>query len=358
MEDAKRNKKTSVVVEDEVEKLVSNNSFSELKEEIESLQRRKKKTLELSLSDPQKQNIHQRLRIEEKRKYKILRQAMYIVGIIDQTKPYWNDTMSFQDKKDLLKIEIEKLTKHLDGKKLPMAKEVLMEAIRFAKAQRSWKFYECYCSGDRFLDGDSIMNHIQNVHLKITMHQQIQSLFPEMVPEVITRTVELDSSWKPVDSISAAKILENLSSEELKSVEWPYCDDSEHSAIVGGIRERLGRFIGCKCFARSLLEELIKLTCSLLQARSYPITLLLEVVNSQSLFLICFLEVPELSLILVFLENLAGTCGLFSICANADHGCGQRIRFSVDWSCLLFDEKYLRGIKSNRLNMLSALPLT
>jgi hypothetical protein len=106
MEDAKRNKKTSVVVEDELEKLVSDNSFLELKEEIESLQRKKKEILEPSPSDPQKQNIHQQLRIEEKRKYKNLRQAVSTVGIIDQTRPYWNDTMSFQDKKDLLKIEI------------------------------------------------------------------------------------------------------------------------------------------------------------------------------------------------------------------------------------------------------------
>ena len=40
MEDVKRNKKTSVVVEDKLEKLVSNNSLSKIKEEIKSLQRK------------------------------------------------------------------------------------------------------------------------------------------------------------------------------------------------------------------------------------------------------------------------------------------------------------------------------
>jgi hypothetical protein len=342
MEDVKRNKKTSVVVEDELEKLVSDNSFSELKVEIESLKRRKT-ILEPSPSVPQKQNIHQQLRIKEKRKYKNLKQVVSTASIIGRARPFWNDTMSFQDKKDLLKIEIEKLTKHLDGKKLPMAKEVLMEAIHSAKTRRSWKFCECCCCGDKFPDCESIVNHIKNAHLKITLLQQLQSLVPEMVFEAITRTVELDFLWKPIDSISAAKISENLSPEELNSVEWPYCDDSERAAVIDSIREWLGCFINRKCFAPSLLRVLIKFTISSLQARSYPIPVLLEVVSSLPLFLICFLEVPELSPILDFLENLAGTCGLFSICDIADHGSGERIVYSADLSCLLFDERYLRG---------------
>ena len=71
--------------------------------------------------------------------------------------------------------------------------------------------------------------------------------------------------------------------------------------------------------------------------------LLEEVVSSRPLLLICFLEVPELSPILDFLENLAGTCILFSIPEIADHGFGERIVFNADFSCLLFDERYLRG---------------
>jgi hypothetical protein len=207
--------------------------------------------------------------------------------------------MNFQDKKDLLKIEIEKLTKHLDGKKLSMAKKVLMEAIDFMKTWRSWKFYECCFCGDRFLDGESITKHIKNTHLKITLHEEFQSLVSEVVPEVITSMVELDCSWKPADSISLAKISKNLSSQELKSVEWPYCHDSKRTAVIDSIREWLRCFISAKCFAQSLLLVLMKLTTSSLEARSYPKRVIEEVWFHQPFFLIAFWKFQSLAQFLI-----------------------------------------------------------
>jgi hypothetical protein len=356
MEESKKNKKSTTVLghgdgEEKLKQLVDDNSLiSEIQDEIKSLQRRKEDILKAS--DPQ--NIHSlysqddRLRIEEKRKYINLKKVVSNVDIIARARPYWNNTMNFQDKKELLKIRIKELIAHFDRNKLAMAKAILQEAIDFAKTRKFWKFWECCCCGDRFLDGQSNVNHIKKAHLE-TLSEDLRSMVPEMVSERITNMVELES-WKPLDSISAAKMTENLSSEDLKSkiVKWPYCDDSKRAAIIDSIRTWLRWFISSKCFTMSLLIALLKIAVSKLKARFFPEQVVEVVRKRRPFLLIFFLEVSELNSLVELLENLAGTCGLRSICetsvnVNADLGFCERIVFSADFSRLLFDERYLRG---------------
>jgi hypothetical protein len=354
MEESKKNKKSTTVLghgdgEEKLKQLVDDNSLiSEIQDEIKSLQRRKEDILKAS--DPQ--NIHSlysqddRLRIEEKRKYINLKKVVSNVDIIARARPYWNNTMNFQDKKELLKIRIKELIAHFDRNKLAMANVILQEAIDFAKTRKFWKFWECCCCGGRFLDGKSNVNHIKKAHMG-TLSKDFQSLVPKIVPERIANMVELDS-WKPVDSISTAKMTENLSSEDLKNkiVKWPHCDDSKRAAILDSIRTWLRWFISNKCFTMSLLVALLNMAASKLRARFFPIRLLDVVPQHRPFLLIFFLEVSELNPLVECLENLAGTCGLRSICetsVNADLGFCERIVFSADFSRLLFDERYLRG---------------
>jgi hypothetical protein len=347
MEESKKNKKSVLGhgdTEDKFEQLVDDKSLSEIKDEIESLRRRKKEIIEPcpqnALYPPDDQQ-----RLEEKRKYKNLQKVVSKVDIISRARPYWNDAMNLEDKKELLKIEIEELKAHFDRNKLAMAKEVLMEAIDFAKAWKFWKFWECCCCGDRFLDGESNVNHITNAHLENTLPDDLRSLVPVMVSEAIADVLDQVDAWKPVDSTSAAEIMENMSSEDLKSVKLPYCDDSRRMAIINSIRVWLRWFITGKLFATSLLRMLQKLTISTLKVKIQK-PVLKDYTVHQPLLLICFLEVPELNSLLECLQNLARSCGLRSECettVKAGHGFCERIVFSSDFSCLLFDERCLRG---------------
>ncbi|XP_035541362.1 FK506-binding protein 5-like [Juglans regia] len=164
--------------------------------------------------------------------------------------------------------------------------------------------------------------------------------------------------WKPVDSISAAKIMEDLpstadnGSKGSNVSQWHYCDDRKRADIIEKIRSCLQMFTQINCLASSHLTMLLDMTMDMLQNR-IPRSILEDHGLHQTLRSICLLEVPELEHVLDFLEDLAGACSLRSLCErlSIEESVGyqgpcfkERIVFSSDFSCLHLDERsLLRG---------------
>ncbi|KAG5536729.1 hypothetical protein RHGRI_024228 [Rhododendron griersonianum] len=139
----------------------------------------------------------------------------------DWVKSYWNST-SLDRKKDLLRILISELKAHFSSLKDMSANEVLAEAISFAEANRTWKFWMCCRCSERFSDSESHMQHVLQEHMG-NLLPKMQSILPQNVENEWIEML-LNCSWKPLDVNAAVKMLETqLKSQgsELLSESYP-----------------------------------------------------------------------------------------------------------------------------------------
>lgn len=139
----------------------------------------------------------------------------------DWVKSYWNST-SLDRKKDLLRILISELKAHFISLKDMSANEVLAEAISFAEANRTWKFWMCCRCSERFSDSESHMQHVLQEHMG-NLLPKMQSILPQNVENEWIEML-LNCSWKPLDVNAAVKMLETqLKSQgsELLSESYP-----------------------------------------------------------------------------------------------------------------------------------------
>jgi hypothetical protein len=326
---------------DKWERLVEDNSLAEVKAEFEATLRRKMEIVgrRPSLDD----------RFGKKRKFKKVESND--VATISRVRAFWNDNMSVKNKRELLRIGIKGLKAYLDKNKLRMAKEVLTEAIDFAKKTKkgTWMFWECCCCKEKLCDKDSPDEHISG-HLGV-LSESFQSIVPVEAPEWAVNMVE-NGVWKPVESTSAAEIMERLRSA---SANWPYIyEKSERAEIIDRIRAKLQLFTRNQCLAWSHLKKLQSLIIELLQNQIPKLVITDNNWLHHSLPLICFLEVPELNSVLEFLEDLAGVCALGCLGEITWEDDGVRdnqlllitpetIDLSCDKSALLLDDMLLRG---------------
>nr|XP_023875962.1 uncharacterized protein LOC111988403 [Quercus suber]POE81764.1 hypothetical protein CFP56_19963 [Quercus suber] len=265
-------------------------------------------------------------------------------------KDYWNDTMSMELKKDLLRIRIKSLKQHFDKKKSPEAVAVVMQAVEYVKAAKNWKFWTCCCCGERFFDVKWNAEHLKSVHLG-TLSDELRSAEPKIVSDSIHDSVK-SIKWGPVDVIAAVKMMEDLSRKEggdevfLKQ-KWPYCIDIEREAIINKIRALLDQFLSISCFVRSHLHGLMLVIMEMLKKR-IPEQLLKEHWMNRTLFSVCFLDISELNLVFEFLDNLGNICGLHGLCKSLvnDEVRGEpceKLVFNEDFSFVEFDKRMLSG---------------
>jgi hypothetical protein len=329
LEKAKRKKLKNLVVED--------NSFAGINKKIQAIQDRK--------AEIQTRFVTAKMGFERNLNSKVDTRAM----------AYWKKAMSLEAKKEFLSVGIEDLKSHFNKNKAlaAKAKEVLAEAVEYMKETKSWKFSECCCCSKRFFDSDSHEEHVKSVHLG-TLSEELQSVVPEsIVLNSVHEAVNLED-WKPVDLVAAAKLIENLprnESGDLKTVNWPYCDDTNRYIIINKIQLLLRSYLAKECFAMSLFYMLKRTTRVMLENR-IPKPVLEQHWSNKTLHLICFLEEPELLYIFDFLvKNLEISCGLRCLYNSfaVDIARGElissyeRVVISDDFSCLVFDERMLRG---------------
>ena len=294
---------------------------------------------------------------------KLLKKILLNVDAITRARAYWNNEMSLEAKKELLSVRADE---NFDENKSMgvKAKEMLAEAVEYAKETRNWKFSTCCCCGERFFDEELNMEHIKSDHLG-TLSEELQSV----VPRILLKSEIEIGDWKPVDVDAAVKLIEDLSrnesgdqgqdkgkSQDLKLENWPYCKDTNRDEMIKRIWTILQVLIGVKCFAPSHLYMLLDLILEMLKNR-IPETLLKQHWMNRTLVSVLFLDEPELKSVREFIEEeLEISCGLGGVYSSftMDNAMDdltishERIVFSNDLShlILLLDETSAKASRS------------
>ncbi|XP_030973185.1 uncharacterized protein LOC115993052 [Quercus lobata] len=282
-----------------------------------------------------------------------------------QVKAYWNNTMSMELKKDLLRIRIEDLKLHFAKNKSPAAEAVavaeeVMQAVEYVKISQNWKFSTCCLCDVRIFNEEWFAEHMKRVHLR-TLSDQLRLLEPEIVIDLLNTTESRE--WKPVDVVAAKKMMEDLSRNKhegeglheskffVNQKDWPYCQNSWRGAVIDKIRASLHVFLKIRCFVLNHFRAFMYLIMQMLKKR-IPEQLLKEHCMNQTPLSVCLLDISELYRVLELLDDLDNTCGLQRIykSVNKDVVRGElcdayheKIGFNEDFSCVVFDKRMLRG---------------
>ncbi|KAJ9677302.1 hypothetical protein PVL29_022349 [Vitis rotundifolia] len=126
----------------------------------------------------------------------------------DRVRSYWN-SMSFNMRKDLLKIRISDLKAHFSSVKDGLASGVLSEALSFVEVNKVWKFWVCCRCGEKFKDSESHMQHVVQEHMG-NLLPKMQSVLPQNIDNEWIEMI-VNCSWKPLDISAAVKMLKNES---------------------------------------------------------------------------------------------------------------------------------------------------
>ncbi|KAK3227758.1 hypothetical protein Dsin_007620 [Dipteronia sinensis] len=106
---------------------------------------------------------------------------------------FWKTRMTDQIKRDVTRLRLKQMTKHLNSFEDTRVKDGFVEATVFAKKTGTWRFMECICS-QKFEDQISFDSHLSVCH-------QIHSDLGSPIPQPIQRDIEdfiLKGSWKLV----------------------------------------------------------------------------------------------------------------------------------------------------------------
>ncbi|XP_028784083.1 uncharacterized protein LOC114740118 isoform X2 [Neltuma alba] len=309
-------------------------------------------------------------RISERRKHGHVRKAGSTSERRDWVRLYWN-LMSIDLKREFLRIRVCDLKSHFGSSKDALLNDIVAEALSYAEANKTWRFWLCCRCGEKFSDSESHMQHVVQEHMG-NLLPKMQRLLPQNVDN---EWIELISkcSWKPLDACAAVKMLESQAkcddfsfpedsyvdhieehhdcfkdsnyflpkrghdlgsctpdrsncykSEETgiadgveveRSVAyshsdgWPLSDDSERAKLLEKIHAVLDMLIRHKYLAASHLGKVIQFTMDEIQGLAAGSQLLNHGLD-QSPTCICFLGAPQLKKILKFLQELSHACGL------------------------------------------------
>ncbi|PIN12015.1 Ubiquitinyl hydrolase 1 [Handroanthus impetiginosus] len=122
----------------------------------------------------------------------------------DWVRAYWN-SISLDEKKDLLKIKILDLKSHCSSSKDSSPREVLNEALSFGEANKVWKFWLCCRCKEKIADAGSFMQHVVQEHIG-SLLPKMQSILPQNVENEWAEKL-LTCSWRPLDLNAAIRML-------------------------------------------------------------------------------------------------------------------------------------------------------
>ena len=285
----------------------------------------------------------------------------------DWVRSYWN-SMSFDRKKELLRIRVSDIKSHFGLSKDGLANEVLAEALSFAEASKAWKFWVCCRCSEKFADSESHMQHVVQEHMG-NLLPKMQAVLPQNVDNEWNEML-LNCPWKPLDVSAAVGLLgnerKNKDSEfaedfysgnhmedsddyfkdawdsspekgsfgdsynnydKITNIEcrerdedhgsmtnsvagsWPISDDTERGKLLERIHAVFEVLIRHKYLAATHLTKVIQFTMDELH-RLASGSQLLKLRVEQSPMCICFLGASQLKKILKFLQELSTACGL------------------------------------------------
>ncbi|KAH9778716.1 USP domain-containing protein [Citrus sinensis] len=281
-------------------------------------------------------------KLEERRKKQFADKFMVNLEKGNVAKSFWNNELSAEQKRSLFRVKIEELKKHLTNRK---EKDLLSEAIEFAKAHRSWKFWECCDCSEKYGDWQSYMQHLCDFH-DLRIHQDLASIHPKIVDED-SREMIFNGEWKPVDTEEAIKILENQSKSEsyntddsymraekgqgeykgcsdedvlltkqlgsesdkeassIAPTDWPLSDDNKRIALLESLHGTFQFLLRYSFLIQVEIDEVIKYAVAMLKTRFSDSHL--RNLGPETLKLVCFLESSQLNSIIHKLQHVAGT---------------------------------------------------
>ncbi|KAG9154712.1 hypothetical protein Leryth_014212 [Lithospermum erythrorhizon] len=367
-------------------------------------------------------------RVGERRKSSHARKNASSTERRDWVRSFWN-SMSLDEKRSLLKVEVSDLKAHFSSSKDRLANEVMLEALLYGETYKVWQFWMCCRCYEKFPDADAFMQHAVQEHMG-TLLPKLQSVLPQNVDSEWAEML-LNCSWKPLDVTAVANLPDKQSKshsldflvepssresgeDESKDFfsdsfcnedawdsspgnkltddncngstpesreydrnsdivwmdyeekppnkvcflpdDWPVADDPERGKLLERIHSVFQALIKNKYLAASHLSKVIQFAVEELQGRAYG-SQLLNFNLDQTPLCICFLGASELKKILKYLQELSQSCGESrhseKINGSEDSTCSKGVQimeklfFTDDMTCLMFDEHFLPTLKSS-----------
>ncbi|XP_057419688.1 uncharacterized protein LOC130713885 isoform X2 [Lotus japonicus] len=165
-------------------------------------------------------------RIGERRRHGNMRKN----GLTDERRnwvlSYWN-SVSMDRKRDWLRIKICDLMSHFGSSKDTLPKDILSEALFYAEANRTWKFWLCCHCDEKYSNPECHRRHVVQEHME-SLSSKLRRLLPQSIDNEWIDML-LNCSWKPLDVSAAVKMLDNKA--KFKSSPLPddsYLDNRTH----------------------------------------------------------------------------------------------------------------------------------
>ncbi|RDY05414.1 hypothetical protein CR513_10754, partial [Mucuna pruriens] len=119
---------------------------------------------------------------------------------------YWN-SVSIDMKKDFLRVKICELKSYYGSSQDIILTGILSEALSYAEANQTWKFWLCCNCENKHSNPDSHRHHVMQEHMG-SLSPQMQKLLPQKVDSEWIEMI-LNCSWKPLDVLAAVRMLDN-----------------------------------------------------------------------------------------------------------------------------------------------------
>ncbi|KAH9740077.1 USP domain-containing protein [Citrus sinensis] len=214
-------------------------------------------------------------------------------------------------------------------------KDLFLEAIKFAKERKTWRFWECGECCTIFNEWHSCMGHLRVSHdLKFQHH--VLKILPIKVDndsvELITK-----GGWKPVDTTEAAR-------KGLEDQNWPLRDDKKRLALLERLCGTLQMLLRYKYLTQTDIVGVIIDAICILKTRFSDSQL--RHIGLNSLRLVFFLESSQFTRILGRLQNVSGAlCRIprmdnsmeEQLAGSQTFGIKEELVLSEDSSCLSLD---------------------
>ncbi|KAH9740075.1 USP domain-containing protein [Citrus sinensis] len=241
-------------------------------------------------------------------------------------------SLSAEAKSNFFQVRIEELERVLI---YGTQKDLFLEAIKFAKERKTWRFWECGECCTIFNEWHSCMGHLRVSHdLKFQHH--VLKILPIKVDndsvELITK-----GGWKPVDTTEAAR-------KGLEDQNWPLRDDKKRLALLERLCGTLQMLLRYKYLTQTDIVGVIIDAICILKTRFSDSQL--RHIGLNSLRLVFFLESSQFTRILGRLQNVSGAlCRIprmdnsmeEQLAGSQTFGIKEELVLSEDSSCLSLD---------------------
>ncbi|TKY55133.1 Inactive ubiquitin carboxyl-terminal hydrolase 54 [Spatholobus suberectus] len=145
-------------------------------------------------------------RIGDRRRHGSARKNGFTAERMKRVHSYWN-SVSMDMKKDFLRVKICDLKSHYGSSKDTLPNDILSEALSYAEANKTWKFWLCCNCEKKDSNPDSHRHHVVQEHMG-SLSPQMQRLLPQNVDSEWIEMI-LNCSWKPLDVLAAVRMLDN-----------------------------------------------------------------------------------------------------------------------------------------------------